>query len=108
MEMAKINIRKNDQVIVTTGREKGKKGRVVEVDRGKGRILVEKINMIKRHTKPSGQTRQGGIIEKEGPLHVSNVLLFCAKCNKGVRVARKRLDDGTGVRICSSCREQLD
>ncbi len=106
--MGKFSIRKNDQVIVSTGREKGKKGRVVGVDRAKARVLVEKVNMIKRHTKPSGQTRQGGIIEKEGPLHISNVMLFCAKCNKGVRVARKRLDDGTGVRICASCREQLD
>jgi len=106
--MGKVNIKKNDQVVVIAGREKGKKGRVVEVDRDKGRVLVEKVNMIKRHTKPGGQTRQGGIIEKEGPLAISNVMLFCQKCNKGVRVSRKRLDDGSGVRLCGACGEQFD
>ena len=106
--MSKVNIKKNDQVVVVTGREKGKKGRVVEVDRGKARVLVEKLNMIKRHTKPSGQARQGGIIEKEGPIAISNVMLFCEKCKKGGGVSRKRLDDGTGVRLCAACGEQFD
>ncbi len=106
--MRKFNIKKNDQVIVIAGREKGKKGRIVEVLREKDRVLVEKLNLIKRHTKPGGAARQGGIVEKEGPIHVSNVMIFCDKCHKGVRVARKRLEDGTAVRQCAKCGETFD
>ncbi len=105
--MAGIVIRKNDVVIVTTGKDRGKKGRVIRVIRDKDRVLVEKVNFIKRHTKPSGTQRQGGILEKEAPIHVSNVMIFCEKCGKGVRVKNQRLEDGNSARLCGGCGESL-
>jgi large subunit ribosomal protein L24 len=103
----KANIRKNDQVKVIAGKEKGKTGRVVRVNSEKNQVVVEKTNMIKRHTKPN-RTGQGGIVEKEAPLDLSKVMLMCGKCNKSTRVARKILEDGQRVRACKKCGEQLD
>jgi large subunit ribosomal protein L24 len=103
----KANIKKNDQVKVIAGKEKGKTGRVVRVNSEKSQVVVEKTNMIKRHTKPS-RTGQGGIVEKEAPLHLSKVMLMCAKCSQPTRVARKVLEDGQRVRACKKCGEQLD
>ena len=106
--MAGISIRKNDLVVVSTGKEKGKKGKVLKILRDKDRVIVEKVNFIKRHQRPTGSQKQGGIIEREGALHLSNVMLFCEKCRKGVRVRRQRLDDGKVVRLCASCGESFD
>jgi large subunit ribosomal protein L24 len=106
--MAGIAIKRNDFVVVTTGKEKGKKGKVLRVLRDKDRVIVEKVNFIKRHQKPSGGQKQGGIIEREGALHLSNVMLFCEKCGKGVRIRRQRLDDGHAVRLCAGCGESFD
>jgi large subunit ribosomal protein L24 len=106
--MAGNSIRKNDLVVVTAGKEKGKKGKVLKVLRDKDRVVVEKINFIKRHQRPTGAQRQGGIIEREGALNSSNVMLFCEKCGKGVRIRRQRLDDGKVVRLCAGCGESFD
>src|SRR6185437_10179473 len=84
-----LSIHKNDTVQVISGKEKGKTGKVMKVDRKSGRVTIEKVNMVKRHVKPSNKYPQGGILEKELPLHYSNVLLMCAKCNRGVRHGHK-------------------
>jgi large subunit ribosomal protein L24 len=108
MEKAKVHIKKNDMVIVTKGKEKGKSGKVLRVYPEKGKAIVEKLNFIKRHAKPSQQMRQGGIIEKEAPLTVSNLMVLCPKCNKPVRTGSRRLEDGKNVRVCRKCGDILD
>jgi large subunit ribosomal protein L24 len=102
-----MHIKKNDTVKVIAGREKGKTGKVLGVTKEKGRILIEKVNLVKKHQKPDA-TGKGGIVEKEAPLHVSNVMLVCGKCNTGVRVSYKALEDGKKVRVCKKCQELLD
>jgi large subunit ribosomal protein L24 len=104
----KTNLKKDDKVKVIAGKEAGKFGKVLKVDRKKQRILIENINMTKRHTKPSAANRQGGIIESEAPIHWSNVMLMCNKCVKPVRIKVQRLDDGKKVRVCRKCNEQID
>ena len=101
------HIKKNDRVTVLAGKEKGKIGNVLKVDSEKGRVIVEKVNMVKRHAKPSAQNAQGGIIEKEASLHISNLMLVCNRCAEPTRVGMKILEDGTKVRICKKCGEQL-
>lgn len=101
-------IKKNDKVIVIAGKEKGKIGAVLKVDSEKGRILVEKVNMVKRHAKPSNKIPQGGIIEKEAPLNVSNVMIVCNKCADPTRIGKRILEDGTKVRVCKKCGEPID
>ncbi len=108
MQRTKVHIKKNDLVIVTKGKEKGKTGKVLRVFPEKGTAVVEKVNFIKRHAKPSQQFRQGGIIEKEAPLPLPNLMILCQKCNKPVRTGRKRLEDGTRVRFCRQCGDILD
>ena len=106
---SKKNILKKDDIVqIITGKEKGKKGKVLAFFPETGRLTVEKLNMLKRHTKSDGKSRQAGIIEKEGSVHVSNVLIVCDKCGKGVRVKRKKLEDGKRVRVCRKCDEVLD
>lgn len=102
-----VKIKKDDRVMVTTGRERGKIGRVLKVEPGKGRVLVEKVNMVKRHSRPN-QQGQGGILEKEAPLNISNVMVVCPKCNEATRTGSKRLEDGSRVRYCKKCSEQFD
>ncbi len=101
-------MKKNDLVMVIAGKEKGKSGRILKVFSRKNRALIEKINFVKKHTRPSGQTRQGGIVEREAPIHVSNVMVICEKCNLPIRVGKKILDDGKKVRVCKKCGELLD
>jgi large subunit ribosomal protein L24 len=103
-----LSIKKNDTVLIITGKEKGKRGRVLSFYPSKDRLLVEKINMIKKHMKPTRKYTQGGIIEKEAPLHVSNVMLICPKCNNPTRISNTSLDDGRKVRMCKKCREVMD
>lgn len=102
-----MHIKKNDMVKVIAGREKGKTGKVLNVIKEKNRVLIEKVNLVKKHQKPDA-TGKGGIVEKEAPLHVSNVMLVCGKCNAGIRVGHKVLEDGKKVRICKKCQELLD
>jgi len=103
-----IQIKKDDKVKVITGKDKGKVGKVLKVIRKKNRLLVENINIVKRHTKPNAQNRQGGILESEAPIHWSNVMLLCSKCIEPVRVQHKTLDDGNKVRVCRKCKEIID
>ena len=100
-------IKKNDKVTVLAGKEQGKIGTVLKVDSEKGRVIVEKINMVKRHAKPGTAGSQGGIIEKEAPIHISNLMLICNKCAESTRVGKRILEDGSKVRICKKCGEQL-
>ncbi len=105
---AKPKIKKGDTVIVTAGRERGKTGKIMRVMPSANRVLVERLNMVKRHQKPRGAQAPGGIVEKEASLHLSNVMVLCAKCQKPVRIARKALEDGRRVRVCRQCGEQLE
>ena len=103
-----MKIRKNDTVLVIAGKDKGKKGKVRFAYPKDERLLVEGINFIKKHSKARGQVRQAGIIEREAPIHVSNVMLLCAKCSHPARVGLRFLADGKKVRICRSCGEVID
>ncbi|MGE3541739.1 MAG: 50S ribosomal protein L24 [Candidatus Tectimicrobiota bacterium] len=102
------HIKKDDFVKVIAGKDRGKQGKVLRVFPQEGRLTVERINMIKRHTRPARQTQQGGIIEREGKLHISNVMLICSKCERGVRIGHSLLEDGKKVRVCRRCGESLD
>ena len=108
IKMKKTHVKKGDIVQVTAGREKGKRGKVLRVFKEEHRVLVEKLNMMKRHTRPSQATQQGGIIEREGKIHISNVMPVDPKSNKPSRVSRKRLEDGTRVRVTQRSGEMLD
>ncbi len=101
-------IKKDDKVKVITGKDKGKIGKVLKVNQKKQRILVENINVVKRHSKPTAQNRQGGIVESEAPVHWSNVMLMCSKCMAPSRVKMLRLEDGKKVRACKKCDEIID
>jgi len=114
LQEIKISLKKNDQVEVIAGRDKGKTGKILKVDAKTGRVTVEKVNLVKRHKKAT-QTSASGIIEKELPLHCSNVALFCPKCNRGVRHGHKFVNkpgkkDGSKlkIRVCKRCDESLD
>lgn len=100
-------VKKGDTVEVLAGKSKGKQGQVMRILTKKGRVLVERVNMIKRHQKPT-QNTQGGIIEKEASIDASNVAPVCPKCRKGVRIGFKLHDDGKKVRVCRKCGEELD
>jgi large subunit ribosomal protein L24 len=102
-----VRIKKGDMVIVTAGKELGKTGKILHVIPGKNRALVEKINIVKRHQRPTQQSQEGGIMELENPLHMSNLMFLCGKCEKGVRIGKKTLEDGRKVRICRSCGEEI-
>ena len=109
MARAQVVIRRNDNVIVTAGRDRGKRGRVLKVLPDKNRLIVEGVNLIKRHTKPNpGKNVKGGIIEREASLHASNVQLVCPECDKPTRLGRKILGDGRKVRICRKCEGVVD
>lgn len=103
-----MKIRKNDTVLVIAGKDRGKKGKVRRAIPGDQKVIVEGVNMIKRHSRARGVARQAGIIELEAPIHVSNVMLICGKCNKPTRVGHRFLDDGRKVRVCRSCGEVID
>jgi large subunit ribosomal protein L24 len=104
----KINIKKDDKVKVIAGKDKGKIGKVLKVNCKQNRLLVEKINIVKRHSRPSQKNRQGGIIEKEMPIQLSNVMVICNKCVTPTRVKMQRLEDGNKIRVCGKCGETLD
>ena len=103
-----MKIRKNDNVLVIAGKDRGKKGKVRFAYPKSQRVLVEGVNFIKRHTRATGQVRQAGIIEREEPLHVSDVMLVCSKCNRATRVGFNLLETGKKVRVCSACKEVVD
>jgi large subunit ribosomal protein L24 len=106
--MALQRLRKDDTVMVMTGKDRGKTGKVLRVLADRDRVLIERINIIKRHTKPRGVQQPGGIVEREASVHVSNVLPVCGRCNKPTRVGHRRLEDGRALRVCRRCDELLD
>ncbi len=103
-----MQIRKNDSVMVISGRERGKTGKVLRVLPEKNGLIIERVNMVKRHSKPRGAQQPGGIVEKEAAIHASNIMIMCDKCNAPVRIGRKELADGKKIRICRRCGEALD
>ena len=104
----KFHVKKNDLVMVVSGKERGKSGRILRVLPEKKKVIIEKINFIKRHARPHGKQRQGGILEKEAPLHLSNVMLLCEKCNKAVRIGHRAVEGNKKARYCRKCGEILD
>jgi large subunit ribosomal protein L24 len=105
MAVTKLHVKKDDQVMIIAGKDKGKSGKILRVLPDKGRVLVENLNMIKRHTRPSQRNNTGGIIEKEAPIAISNVQLLCQGCNKPVRTGIRTLEDGSKARFCKKCNE---
>ena len=103
-----MKIRKDDTVVVVTGKDRGRKGKVRFAYPEDGRLLVEGVNFIKRHTRARGQVKQAGIIEREAPIHISNVRLLCSKCNHPTRIGFRFLEGGKKVRFCRSCGEVID
>ena len=109
MSRVQTPIRRNDTVSVNTGKDSGKRGRVLKVLPAKNRLIVEGVNLIKRHTRPNPQRNiKGGIVEREAALHASNVQLVCPECGKVTRVGRRVLGDGRKVRICRKCEGVVD
>lgn len=104
----KLHVKKDDMVQVISGKDAGKKGKILSVDTTKGRVVVEGANKMKKHLKPTKTNPQGGILEKEAPIASSNVLLYCNKCKAPVRAGHKFLADGKKVRVCKKCGEQFD
>lgn len=104
----KMHIKTGDQVVIITGKDTGKKGKVISVDAKGGRVYVDKLNLVSRHTKPTQGAPQGGIIKKEAPLDASNVMLFCSKCDKGVRIKKEIAADGNKYRVCAVCGSRFD
>ena len=108
-ERIRIQIRKNDQVKIIAGKDLNKTGRVLRVLRDKGRVVVEGVSFLKRHTRPNPQKQiKGGIVEREAPIHISNVMIVCGACGKATRIGHNLLADGKKVRICRSCSSSLD
>ena len=104
----KGHVRKGDTVVVIAGKDRGKSGKVLSVLRLDRKVTVEKINIIKRHTKPNQQNRQGGILEREAPIHLSNVMLYCSTCQEPTRVGTMTLTDGSRVRVCRTCKQPIE
>ena len=107
MASAKYKIKKNDMVMVITGRDRGKTGKVMRVLPERGRVVIERLNIVKRHSKSRGAQSPGGIVEKEASINISNVMIFCDRCNAPVRVGVKRADDGAKSRNCRRCGEAI-
>jgi large subunit ribosomal protein L24 len=106
--MARQKLKKDDTVIVIAGKERGKTGKVVRVFAEKDKVIVERVNMIKRHRKPQGPQSPGGILEKEAALHISNVMLICPSDNTPTRVGRRRLENGKWVRVSRRSKQDID
>ena len=108
MEKTVRQLKKNDIVQVVSGKDKGKKGKVISILKKKERVIVEGVNLMKHHTRPSQSQSQGGIIEKENGISWSNVMIFCNKCSVPVKVGKKVLSDGSKVRFCKKCGESVE
>jgi large subunit ribosomal protein L24 len=102
-----FRIKKEDTVMVITGRDRGKTGKVMRLIPAENRLIVERLNVVKRHSRPQGGASAGGIVEKEAPIHISNVMIFCERCNAPVRIGAKTAADGSKSRICRRCGEAL-
>lgn len=108
MAIAKTHIRKDDTVMVITGKDAGKTGKVIQVLPTKGRVVVDGVNVVKRHTKPTQKSPQGGIVDKPAAIDLSNVMLYCGKCKKVTRIQMKSQDNGKNTRVCKHCGEVFD
>ena len=108
MSIVKLHIKKNDMVKIIAGKEQGKTGKVLRVYPAKSRVVVEGLNMIKRHTRPNQLYPEGGILEKEAPLSISNVMLICGSCNQPTRTGVRLLEDDSKTRYCKKCNESVD
>jgi len=108
MSSVKLHVKKDDVVKVIAGKEQGKTGKVLRVFPTKRRVVVENLNVIKRHTRPNQLNPEGGIVEKEAPLSISNVMLICGSCNQPTRTGVRLLDDGSKTRYCKKCNESVD
>ena len=106
--MAKMNIKSGDEVVVIAGKDKGKKGKVIEVLPGKGKTIVEGVAVATMHKKARSQEQPGGIIKQEAAIDASNVMVVCSKCKKATRIGRKVLEDGSSVRYCKKCGETFN
>ena len=107
MALAKLHVKKGDNVVVLSGKDKGKQGKIIEAMPKHGKVVVEGINKVKRHTKPSMKAPQGGILTKEMPLHACKVMLVCPACNKPTRIGHKEVN-GKNTRVCKKCGEVVD
>lgn len=105
---SKFKVKKGDTVVVITGKDTGKKGKITQAIPKKGKVFVEGVNIVKRHTKGTQKMPQGGIVEQEAAIDVSNVMYFCNKCNAGVRVGKKEKENGQRIRVCKKCGVELD
>jgi len=108
MENMKIRIKKDDKVKVLTGKDKGKIGKVLKVVKKTNRVIVENINVVKVHQRPTQANPQGGIVDKTMPIQISNLMVMCNSCVKPTRIGMKQLEDGKRVRICKNCNQQID
>ncbi|MBB5348326.1 50S ribosomal protein L24 [Desulfoprunum benzoelyticum] len=108
MRQGRTYLKKNDQVEVIAGKDKGRVGKVLKVLPDENKAVVERVNMVKRHTKAREMNQQGQIVEKELPIHVSNLQLICPECTKTGRIGKKILDDGAKIRFCKSCGESIE
>ena len=108
MQQTDTHLLVNDKVEVIAGKDKGRIGKILKIEKGKSRVLVERINMIKKHQKAKDATQSGQIIEKEASIHISNVMLVCPECAETVRVGKKYLEDGTKVRTCKKCQATIE
>lgn len=108
MANPKVHVKKGDTVLVITGKDSGKKGKILEVQPKAGRVIVEGVNVVKRHTKPTQAAPQGGIVQKEAAIASSNVMLFCPRCNKPTRIGKKEMANGATVRQCKHCGEVFE
>jgi large subunit ribosomal protein L24 len=108
METMKTKIKKDDKVKVLTGKDKGKIGKVLKIVKKSNRVVIENINVVKVNQRPTQANPQGGIVEKNMPVHVSNLMIMCNSCVKPTRISMKLLEDGKRVRICKQCNQQID
>jgi len=104
----KVNFKKGDNVLVISGDDKGKSGKIVSIFPRKMKVIIEGVNFLKKHNKPTQKVPQGGVIEKEGTLNISNIKLICNKCNKPTNIKRERTKEGKRVRVCKKCGEIID
>ena len=107
--MNKVMFKKNDMVVVISGKDKGKTGKILKVFPEKNKVVVEKVNFIKEFIRrDQSRNVQGGVMEKEAPIHVSNLMLFCSECGRGIRVKKKTLEDGSKIRMCNKCESTIE
>ena len=105
--MSKVHVRRGDTVMVISGKDKGKTGKVAVVSPAEGKVIVEGVNMVTKHVKPKKQGDQGGIVKAEGAMYASKVMLYCAKCKKPTRISKKANKKGVFVRVCTHCGAEL-